>query len=46
MLLHSEAFSDDLALPQVAAKHGLEGMVSKRRDAPYKTGTLPSHFRV
>jgi ATP-dependent DNA ligase len=37
-MLASEGFNDGLALLQVAEKHGLEGVVSKRRDAPYKSG--------
>jgi ATP-dependent DNA ligase len=38
VLLHSEAFDDGQALLRVAEKHGLEGVVSKRRDAPYRSG--------
>jgi hypothetical protein len=38
VLLHSEAFDDGQALLSVAEKHGLEGVVSKRRSAPYKSG--------
>jgi bifunctional non-homologous end joining protein LigD len=37
-LLHSEAFEDGEALLRVAEKHGLEGVVSKRRNAPYRSG--------
>jgi bifunctional non-homologous end joining protein LigD len=37
-VLASESFNDGLALLQVAEKHGLEGVVSKRRDAPYRSG--------
>jgi hypothetical protein len=37
-VLASEAFADDQALLQLAEKHGLEGVVSKRRDAPYRSG--------
>jgi len=37
-LLHSEAFDDGQALLRVAEKHGLEGVVSKRRSAPYRSG--------
>jgi bifunctional non-homologous end joining protein LigD len=37
-VLASESFNDGLALLRVAEKHGLEGVVSKRRDAPYKSG--------
>ena len=32
------AFDDGQAPLQVAEKHGLEGMVSKRREAPYRSG--------
>jgi bifunctional non-homologous end joining protein LigD len=38
VLLASEAFNDGDALLRVAEKHGLEGVVSKRRDAPYRSG--------
>jgi len=38
VLLHSEAFDDGEALLRVAEKHGLEGVVSKRLDAPYRSG--------
>jgi len=34
----SEPFEDGLALLRVAEKRGLEGVVSKRRDAPYRSG--------
>ena len=34
----SEPFEDGLALLRVAEQRGLEGIVSKRRDAPYKSG--------
>jgi hypothetical protein len=37
-VLASESFNDGQALLQVAEKHGLEGVVSKRRGAPYKSG--------
>ena len=37
-VLCSEPFNDGLALLRVAEKHGLEGVVSKRRDAPYRSG--------
>jgi bifunctional non-homologous end joining protein LigD len=36
--LASEAFADGQALLRVAEKHVLEGVVSKRRDAPYRSG--------
>ena len=34
----SEPFEDGLALLCVAEQRGLEGVVSKRRDAPYRSG--------
>jgi bifunctional non-homologous end joining protein LigD len=34
----SEAFKDGLALLRAAEARGLEGIVSKRRDAPYRSG--------
>ena len=34
----SEPFEDGLALLRVAEQRGLEGIVSKRRDAPYRSG--------
>ena len=34
----SESFEDGLALLRVAEERGLEGVVSKRRDAPYRSG--------
>src|SRR5262245_10203526 len=34
----SEPFKDGLALLRVAEERGLEGVVSKRRDAPYRSG--------
>ena len=37
-VLASEIFNDGQALLQVAEKHGLEGVVSKCRDAPYRSG--------
>jgi len=37
-VLCSEPFDDGQALLRVAEKHGLEGVVSKLRDAPYKSG--------
>jgi bifunctional non-homologous end joining protein LigD len=40
-VLASEASSEGEALLAVAEKHGLEGVVSKRRDAPYRSGACP-----
>jgi len=34
----SETFEDGLALLRVAEERGLEGIVSKRREAPYRSG--------
>jgi bifunctional non-homologous end joining protein LigD len=34
----SEPFEDGLALLRVAEERRLEGVVSKRRDAPYRSG--------
>src|SRR5215831_13032782 len=34
----SEAFEDGLALLRAAEARGLEGIVSKRRDSPYRSG--------
>jgi bifunctional non-homologous end joining protein LigD len=33
-----DAFADGQKLLEAAEKHGLEGVVSKRRDAPYRSG--------
>jgi hypothetical protein len=37
IVLVSEAFSDGQALLEVAERHKLEGVVNKRRDAPYRS---------
>jgi ATP-dependent DNA ligase len=37
-LLASESFDDGQALLQVAEKHALEGVMSKRPYAPYRSG--------
>jgi len=34
----SEPFEDGMTLLRVAEQRGLEGVVSKRRDAPYRSG--------
>jgi len=34
----AEAFDDGQALLEMAERHGLEGVVSKRRLAPYRSG--------
>ena len=46
VLLHSEAFNDGEALLGVTEKHGLEGVVSKRRDAPYRSGACRGWRKV
>jgi bifunctional non-homologous end joining protein LigD len=46
VLLHSEAFDDGEALLRVAEEHGLEGVVSKRRDAPYSSGACRGWRKV
>ena len=46
VLLHSKAFDDGEALLRVAEKHGLEGVVSKRRDAPYRSGAYRGWRKV
>jgi bifunctional non-homologous end joining protein LigD len=33
-----QAFNDGMALLKAAERHGFEGIVSKRRDAPYRSG--------
>jgi len=42
----SEAFEDGLALLRVAEERGLEGVMSKRRDAPYWSGECRDWRRV
>jgi bifunctional non-homologous end joining protein LigD len=37
-LHYSESFDDGLELLKAADRLGLEGVVSKRRDAPYRSG--------
>ena len=37
-ILLSEPFEDGLALLRVAEQRGLDGIVSKRRDGPYRSG--------
>jgi bifunctional non-homologous end joining protein LigD len=38
LLLYSESFDDSLELLKAADRMELEGIVSKRRDAPYRSG--------
>jgi len=42
----SESFEDGLALLHVAEERGLEGVVSKRRDAPYRSGNCRDWRKV
>jgi bifunctional non-homologous end joining protein LigD len=41
----SPAFDDGPATEQVARAHGLEGVVAKRSDAPYRPGTRSNDWR-
>jgi bifunctional non-homologous end joining protein LigD len=45
-VLRSESFNDGQALLRVAEKHGLEGVVSKRRDAPYRSGSCRGWLKI
>jgi hypothetical protein len=36
-----EAFADGQKLLEAVELHGLEGVVSKRRSAPYRSGRVP-----
>jgi bifunctional non-homologous end joining protein LigD len=40
-----EAFEDDQALLEAAERHGLEGVVSKRRSSPYRSGECRARAR-
>jgi bifunctional non-homologous end joining protein LigD len=42
----SETFIDGLALLRAGEEHDLEGVVSKRRDAPYRSGECPDWRKV
>lgn len=42
----SETFDDPVTLLKACEKHGLEGIVSKRRDAPYVGGTRGGWIKV
>jgi ATP-dependent DNA ligase len=42
----SEAFDDPYALLAVCEKHGLEGIVSKRRGDPYRSGASRGWIKV
>jgi ATP-dependent DNA ligase len=45
-LRYSEEFSDPLKLLATAEKMGLEGIVSKRRNACYRSGTVKNSVKV
>ena len=45
-LRYSEEFDDPVKLLAVAEKMGLEGVVSKRKDRPYKSGKLCDWVKV
>jgi bifunctional non-homologous end joining protein LigD len=45
-VLCSEPFNDGQALLRVAEKHGLEGVVSKRRDASYRSGSCRGWLKI
>ena len=42
----SELFEDGMSLLRVAEERGLEGVVSKRRDAPYRSGECRNWCKV
>jgi bifunctional non-homologous end joining protein LigD len=42
----SETFMDGLALLRAAEEHRFEGVVSKRRDAPYRSGECRDWLKV
>ena len=41
MIQLAETFNDPIALLRVAEEHGMEGIVSKRKDLPYRSGRCP-----
>ena len=41
-----EAFEDPIRLLAAVEKHGLEGIVSKRMDAPYRSGSRSGWIKV
>jgi bifunctional non-homologous end joining protein LigD len=46
LIRFSESFSDAEALLAECARRGLEGIVSKRRDAPYRSGLRSGWIKV
>ena len=45
-VLMSKSFDDGAALLRIAEKHKLEGVVSKKRDAPYRPGPCRDWVKV
>ena len=45
-VLMSKSFGDGAALLRVAEKHRLEGVVSKKREAPYRSGSCRDWVKV
>ena len=45
-LRYSESFDDGLKLLAEADRLGLEGIVSKRRDAPYRSGKQSDWIKI
>lgn len=41
VIQEAETFNDRIALLRAAEEHGLEGVVSKRKDLPYRSGRCP-----
>ncbi len=46
LVLFSESFDDAHALLQACEARGMEGIVSKRSDAPYRSGRCPNWIKV
>jgi bifunctional non-homologous end joining protein LigD len=46
LLRHSESFDDPIALLDVAEREGLEGIVSKHKQAPYRPGVSRQWIKV
>lgn len=44
VIQEAETFNDPIALLRAAGEHGLEGVVSKRKDLPYRSGRC-SHWQ-
>jgi len=42
----SKSFDDGTALLRIAEKHKLEGIVSKKREAPYRSGPCRDWVKV